>query len=347
MKSSSGYVIGIDMGATNIVTILSSRDGKIITRSTRKTLGSKGKDKTMSQIVNSARSILKEGEKLGVSVKSILGMGVGGPGPINSEEGIMYVAPNIPGWVNTSIVKELGDELNLPVYLENDANAAALGEWWMGAGRDVENLVLLTLGTGIGGGIIIDGHVLHGIKYTAGEIGHMVIHEDGLLCGCGNRGCFEAYASAKAVVNRTITEIKNGKKTMLTDIVKNNLGKISCKMVFETAKKGDDLCKKIVADTAKYLGIGISNIVNILNPQMVVLSGGMAKAGNQLFEPVRKYVKGHAFTAAVEGVKIVPTKLGPNAGAIGAVAFVLKKNGLLDKVKIDNIDKGIMSFFQA
>jgi len=347
LKGSSHYVIGIDMGATNIVTVLSSKDGKIISRATRKTLGSEGKEKTMSQIVNSAKSILKEGEKLGVSVKSILGMGVGGPGPINSEEGIMYVAPNIPGWVNTSLVKELGDELDMPIYLENDANAAALGEWWMGAGRDVDNLVLLTLGTGIGGGIIIDGHVLHGIKYTAGEIGHMVIHEDGLLCGCGNRGCLEAYASAKAVVNRTIAEIKKGKKTKLTDIVKNDLGKINCKMVFGTARKGDELCKKIVADTGKYLGIGISNIVNILNPQMVVLSGGMAKAGNLLFDPVRKYVKEHAFTAAVEGVKIVPTKLGPNAGAIGAVAFVLKKNGLLDKVRVEGFDKGMMGFFQA
>lgn len=348
MKDSSHYVIGIDLGATNIVTVLSSRDGKIISRSTRKTMGSEGKEKTISQIVKSAKSILKEGEKLGVSLKSILGMGVGGPGPINSEEGIMYVAPNIPGWVNTSLVKELGDELNMPIYLENDANAAALGEWWMGAGKDVDNMVLLTLGTGIGGGIIIDGHVLHGIKYTAGEIGHMVISEGGLLCGCGNRGCLEAYASAKAVVNRTIAEIKKGKKTMLTDIVKNDLQKITCKKVFGAARKGDDLSKKIVADTGKYLGIGISNIVNILNPQTVVLSGGMAKAGNLLFDPIREYVKEHAFTAAVEGVKIVPTQLGPNAGAIGAVAFVLKKKGLLDKIKVEGFDKsGMMGFFQA
>lgn len=341
----SYYVIGVDLGATNIVCILSSKDGKIITKSTRKTLGSKGKDKTISQIINSAKNVLKEGEKLGVSAKSILGMGVGGPGPINSDEGVIHIAPNIPGWINTSLVKELGNELDLPVFLENDANAAALGEWWMGAGKDVDNLVLLTLGTGIGGGIIIEGEVLHGIRHTAGEIGHMIIREGGLLCGCGNRGCFEAYASAKAVVKRTLTAINRGKKTVLTDTVKNKPEKITCKLIYDTARKGDELCKKIVEETGKYLGIGIANIVNIINPQMVVLGGGMAKAGNLLFDPVREYVEKHAFTAAMEGVKIVPAQLGTNAGAIGAVAFVLKKKGLLKKINC--MDQNIMGFFQA
>ncbi len=227
----SYYVIGVYLGVTNIVCILSNRDGKIITKDTRKTFGGRGKEKTISQIISSAKNVLKEGERLGVSSKSILGMGVGGPGPINSDEGIIHVAPNIPGWINTSLVKELGDELDLPIFLENDANAAALGEWWLGAGKGVDNLVLLTLGTGIGGGIIIDGEVLHGIRHTAGEIGHMIIREGGLLCGCGNRGCFEAYASAKAVVNRTLSAIAKGKKTMLTDLIKNKLERITCKLI--------------------------------------------------------------------------------------------------------------------
>lgn len=345
MKRLSYYVIGVDLGATNIVCVLSSKDGKIITKDTRKTFGDKGKEKTISQIINSAKNVLREGEKLGVSAKSILGMGVGGPGPINSDSGVIHIAPNIPGWINTSLVKELGNELDLPIFLENDANAAALGEWWLGAGKDVDNLVLLTLGTGIGGGIIINGEVLHGIGQTAGEIGHMVIHEGGLLCGCGNRGCFEAYASAKAVVNRTLSAIKKGKKTELTDLVENKLEKITCKLVYDTARKGDNLCKHIVEETGKYLGIGISNIINIINPQMVVLGGGMAKAGELLFDPVRKYVGEHAFNAAMEGVKIVPATLGTNAGATGAVAFVLKKKGLLKK--IDCFDQNMVRFFQT
>ncbi|MCJ7559025.1 ROK family protein [Candidatus Bathyarchaeota archaeon] len=345
MKQISDYVVGVDLGATNIVSLLISRDGEVVARDTRETMGEKGKKRAFSQIVNSARNVIGEGERSGISSKSILGMGIGGPGPLNSDGGVIHLAPNIPGWINTYLVKELEDELKLNVFLENDANAAALGEWWLGAGRDVDNLVLLTLGTGVGGGIIIDGEVLHGARNTAGEIGHMIIRKGGLLCGCGNRGCLEAYASARSVVKRTLAAIKEGKKTILTDLVKNKLKDITCKLVYDTARKGDSLCKWVVEETGRYLGIGITNIVNIINPEMVILGGGMANAGDLLFEPVRKYVREHSFTAAMEGVKIVPAALGVNAGAIGAVAFVLKKKGLLKT--INNFDPNLLNPFKA
>lgn len=333
MKQISDYVVGVDLGATNIVSLLISRDGEVVARDTRETMGEKGKKITFSQIVNSARNVIGEGEKTGISSKSILGLGIGGPGPLNSDGGVIHIAPNIPGWINAYLVKELEDELKLNVFLENDANAAALGEWWLGAGRDVDNLVLLTLGTGVGGGIIIGGEVLHGARNTAGEIGHTIIHEGGLLCGCGNRGCLEAYVSARAVVKRTLSAIYGGEETLLTDLVKNKLEDITCKLVYDEARKGDSLCKRVVEETGRYLGIGIANIVNIINPEMVILGGGMAKAGDLIFEPVRKYVREHAFTAAMEGVEIVPAALGVNAGAMGAVAFVLKKKGLLKIVE--------------
>lgn len=338
MNQIANYVVGVDLGATNIISILISSDGKVIARDTKKTMGGKGKKRTISQIVTSARDVLKEGERAGVSSKSILGLGIGGPGALNSDGGVIHIAPNIPGWIDTYLVRELEGELDLPIYLENDANAAALGEWWLGAGRNVDNLVLLTLGTGIGGGIIIDGEVLHGARYTAGEIGHTIIREGGLLCGCGNRGCLEAQASAQSVVKRTLDAIKKGKKTILTDLVKNKLEDITCKLVYDTARKGDNLCKWVVDETGKYLGIGIANIVNIINPEMVILGGGMAEAGDLLFEPVRKYVQEHAFTAAMEGVEVVPAALGVNAGAVGAVAYVLKKKGLLKIVESFNTD---------
>ncbi|MCJ7727816.1 MAG: ROK family protein [Actinobacteria bacterium] len=333
MKQISDYVVGVDLGATNIVSLLISRDGEVIARDTRETMGEKGKKITFSQIVNSARNVIGEGERSGISSKSILGLGIGGPGPLNSDGGVIHIAPNIPGWINAYLVKELEDELKLNVFLENDANAAALGEWWLGAGRDVDNLVLLTLGTGVGGGIIIGGEVLHGARNTAGEIGHTIIREGGLLCGCGNRGCLEAYVSARSVVKRTLAAIYGGEETLLTDLVKNKLEDITCKLVYDTAKKGDSLCKQLVEETGRYLGIGITNIVNIINPEMVILGGGMANAGNLIFEPVRKYVREHSFTASMEGVKIVPAALGVNAGAMGAVAFVLKKKGLLKIVE--------------
>jgi len=339
------YIIGVDLGATNIISLLVSLNGEVIARDTRKTMGENGKERTISQIVNSARNVIGEGERSGIFSKSILGMGIGGPGPLNSDGGVIHIAPNIPGWINTYLVKELEDELKLNVFLENDANAAALGEWWLGAGRDVDNLVLLTLGTGVGGGIIIDGEVLHGARHTAGEIGHTIIREGGLLCSCGNRGCLEAYVSARAVVKRTLTAIYRGEETLLTDLVKNKLEDITCKLVYDTAREGDSLCKQVVEETGRYLGIGIANIVNLINPEMVILGGGMAKAEDLIFEPVRKYVREHAFTAAMEGVEVVPAALGVNAGAIGAVAYVLKKKGLLKT--INNFDPNLLNTFKA
>lgn len=329
MDSVPNYIIGVDLGGTNIVSLLMSRDGKILARDTRRSLAKEGKERTISQIVASVREILREGERLKVFSKSILGVGIGSPGPLNTKEGVIHFAPNLPGWIEVPLVQILRDELNLPIFLENDANAAALGEWWLGAGKNVDNLVLLTLGTGIGGGIIIEGEVLHGAWDTAAEIGHMIIHEGGLTCGCGKQGCLEAYASATGVVKRTLAAIEKGEKTLLINLVENRLEDITCELIFKTAEKGDSLAKWIVEETARYLGIGIASIVNIINPEMVILSGGMIAAGDTLFKPVRKYAQENALAAAIKEVKIVPAALGGNAGAIGAAATVLKKKGLL------------------
>ena len=329
MDSVPNYIIGVDLGGTNIVSLLMSRDGKILARDTRRSLAKEGKERTISQIVASVREILREGERLKVFSKSILGVGIGSPGPLNTKEGVIHFAPNFPGWIEVPLIQILRDELNLPIFLENDANAAASGEWWLGAGKNVDNLVLLTLGTGIGGGIIIEGEVLHGAWDTAAEIGHMIIHEGGLTCGCGKQGCLEAYASATGVVKRTLAAIEKGEKTLLINLVENRLEDITCELIFKTAEKGDSLAKWIVEETARYLGIGIASIVNIINPEMVILSGGMIAAGDTLFKPVRKYAQAHASAAAIKEVKIVPAALGGNAGAIGAAATVLKKKGLL------------------
>jgi len=329
MDSVPNYIIGVDLGGTNIVSLLMSRDSKILARDTRRSLVKEGKERTISQIVTSVREILREGERLKVFSKSILGVGIGSPGPLNTKEGVIHFAPNFPGWIEVPLMQILRDELNLPIFLENDANAAALGEWWLGAGKGVDNLVLLTLGTGIGGGIIIEGEVLHGAWDTAAEIGHMIIHEGGLTCGCGKQGCLEAYASATGVVKRTLAAIEKGEKTLLINLVENRLEDITCELIFKTAEKGDSLAKWIVEETARYLGIGIASIVNIINPEMVILSGGMIAAGDTLFKPVRKYAQENALAAAIKEVKIVPAALGGNAGAIGAAATVLKKKGLL------------------
>ncbi len=334
MSVASNYVVGVDLGGTNIVSLVMTGKGEIVSRDTRPTLAKEGKDKTLSQIVDSVKRILEESEaKLGISAKSIIGLGIGSPGPLSIKKGLIHFAPNLAGWTNVPLVDILRDRLSLPVFLENDANAAALGEWWMGAGKDVDNLVLLTLGTGIGGGIIIQGKVLHGGWDTAAEIGHMIIHEGGLVCGCGKKGCLEAYASATGVIKRTLAAIREGKESMLADAVKNRWENITCELVYKAAEKGDSLSRYIVEETARYLGIGIASIVNVLNPEMVILSGGMVAAGALILKPVRKYARENALAVAIEGVEIVPAVLSGNSGAIGAAATVLKRAGLLKAKK--------------
>lgn len=327
MKFASDYIVGVDLGGTNIVSLLINGEGRVVGKDTRATLAREGKEKALSQIVSSARAILERGQRQGISSTSIKGVGVGSPGPLDTKKGIIHFAPNLPGWNNVPLVSILADQLKLPIFLENDANAAALAEWWIGAGKNVDNLVLLTLGTGIGGGIIIGGEVLHGAWDTAAEIGHMIIHEGGLVCGCGKRGCLEAYASATGVIKRTVSLIKEGRRTLLRKLVHDHLEDITCELVYQAAERGDELSQIIVKETARYLGIGIASVVNIINPEMVILSGGMTAAGDLLLKPVRKYARKYALEAAIRGVRIVPAKLGDNTGALGAAATVLKRKG--------------------
>jgi len=320
-------IIGVDLGATNINSLLMSEDGEVLARDFRPSLGYQGKEKVLSQIFSSIKTLQKEGKKSGVS--SFLGIGVGSPGPLSVSKGIIYHSPNIPGWENIPLVDILQKEFNLAVFLENDANAAALGEWWRGAGKGINYLFLLTLGTGIGGGIIIDGNVYHGAWDVGAELGHMVIKEGGMSCGCGARGCLEAYASATGVVKRTISAIKHNHKTIITRLIQNDLNNLTCELVFKAAKQGDELALWIVEETGRYLGIGVGSLINILNPQIVILAGGMIKAGDILLKQVKKYAMLNSLKASREKVEIVPAKLGENSGAIGAVATVLKRKGII------------------
>lgn len=320
-------VIGVDLGATNIHSLLVEQDGEILAADSRPTLGQEGRKRTISQILSSIQALREKREELGVS--SLLGVGVGSPGPLSVRKGIIYHSPNIPEWENLPLVEILEEKLKLPVFLENDANAAALGEWWKGAGRGVNYLFLLTLGTGIGGGIIINGEVYHGAWDTGAELGHMIIKEGGMTCGCGARGCLEAYASATGVVRRAKAALKQGHSTILTQLIGGKMENLTCELVFEVAKQGDELALWIVEETGRYLGIGVGSLINILNPEMVILAGGMIKAGDLLFNQVRKYARLNSLKASREGVKILPAKLGEDAGAIGAAAMVLKRKGVI------------------
>jgi glucokinase len=249
----------------------------------------------------------------------VLGVGIGAPGPLDRERGVVVVAPNL-GWRDFPLRDEISARVQLPATLDNDANCATLGEWWQGAARGARHVVGLTIGTGIGGGIIIDGRLHHGVSDVAGEIGHTTIDLTGRYCRCGNYGCLEAYASGPAIAQRAREALERDEISSLRRIVDGDLTRLTAATVYDAAKMGDALARELVRDTATFLGAGIANLLNLFNPDVVVIAGGVTQAGEPLFDPLRAEVRRRAFRPAVEACRIVPGELPGTAGVVGAVA---------------------------
>jgi glucokinase len=313
------YSIGVDLGGTNIVSAIVNCQGKIVSRLKVPTLAERGKEATIKRIIETIHENIVQST---IVLDDIIGIGIGAPGPLDIKRGIINFAPNLPGWIDVPLKKKLKNEFNMKVVLENDANAAAWGERCFGAGQGVDNLVCFTLGTGIGGGIIIDGKIYHGNNYGAAELGHMTVNKDGPRCNCGNYGCLEAYSSATGIKNRIINRIEEGIKSEFLNFDDDKLFEsLRLKSIFEAARKGDKLTKGVVEEAISYLGIAIANIANILNPEMVVLVGGITNEGDKLLIPLREEVKKRAFYSNYKSLKIVIGKLGGNAGVLGAAAL--------------------------
>jgi len=314
------YSIGVDLGGTNIVSTVVNYQGKIVSRLKVQTLAERGKESTIKRIVETIHENIVQST---IASGDIIGIGIGAPGPLDVKKGIINFAPNLPGWRDVPLRKILEDEFSMKVVLENDANAAAWGERCFGAGQGVNNLVCFTLGTGIGGGIIINGKIYHGNNYGAAELGHMTVNKDGPRCNCGNYGCLEAYSSATGIKNRIKNRIKEGTKSEFLDFDEDKLFEsLRLKSIFEAARKGDRLTKDIVEEAISYLGIAIANIINILNPEMVVLVGGITNEGNKLLIPLGEEVKKRALYSNYKSLKIVIGKLAGNAGVLGAAALL-------------------------
>lgn len=316
------FIIGVDLGGTKIATGIIDINGKILSKNKEPTLIKNGPEGVISQMIRMVEENLK---KIKISLKEVKGIGIGAAGPLDTKKGIIIEPPNLPGWKNVQLVKPFKEKFSLPVYLDNDANAACLGEWYFGAGKGTKNMVYLTVSTGIGGGVIIEGKLYHGANDNAGEIGHMTINPDGPLCGCGNRGCLEAHASGTSIARYAKEILKGYKgKTLILEFSENNIEKVTAEIVFKSAKAGDRLAEKIVNKTSEYLGIGVANVINIFNPEKVVLGGGVTKAGEMLFKIVRKVAKERAMSSLFKAVKIVPAKLKGDVGIIGAATLVLE-----------------------
>jgi len=319
-NSEKKYSIGVDLGGTNIVCAIVNYQGKIVNRLKVPTLAERGKEATIKRIIETIHENIVQSS---VVPDDIIGIGIGAPGPLDVKRGMINFAPNLPGWRDVPLRKILEDEFNMKVVLENDANAAAWGERCFGAGQGVNNLVCFTLGTGIGGGIIIDGKIYHGNNYGAAELGHMTVNKDGPRCNCGNYGCLEAYSSATGIKNRIKNRIREGIKSDFLNFDEDKLFEsLRLKSIFEAARKGDRLTSIVVEEAISYLGIAIANITNILNPEMVVLVGGITNEGEKLLIPLKGEVKKRAFYSNYKSLKIVIGELGGNAGVLGTAALL-------------------------
>jgi len=318
--------IGIDIGGTNTKTVLATEDGKVLSSHQNPTPATTGEsaDSIDTLLVKNLKDFLDSDETKsalsGVS-EDITGIGIGVAGIIDRHKGVVIQSPNISNLNGLPLRERFEKEFNLPVVVENDANTYAYGEKWVGAGKDIDNFVLLTLGTGLGGGIIYNGDLFEGPV----EIGHMTIVPSGRYCTCGSYGCLESYASGRAIVERVITSLEKGADSMLTERCNGNFYKVTSKLIYETALDGDSLSREVFREAGQFLGIGIANLINILGLEAVIIGGGLIGAWDLFVEELKKEVQKRAFKPLSANIQILKSSLEENAGSIGAAGFILKK----------------------
>ena len=311
------YYIGVDIGGTNIACGVVNDFCEIIARAKIKT-NSSGNSLEYRDVLNVIKSVVKAAcVEAKISVSDAKSIGVGSPGVCNSETGVVENCSNL-GFNNSPIKADLEKEFGIPVYLDNDANAAAFGEFSVGAAKGAKNAVVITLGTGVGAGIIINGKIYRGSNYAGGEIGHTVIVVDGLPCGCGRRGCFEAYSSATGLVKATLKAAKEHPESLINELISKD-GRCTARTAYNAMKAGDAVGKSLTDDYVKYLACGITNVINTFQPEILCIGGGVCNEGDILLDPLKKAVAEQIYSKnSAENTEIVICKLGNDAGIIGA-----------------------------
>jgi len=315
--------IGFDIGGTNLRGALIREDGHIIKRWSVLSEADKGIDFVVKNLAKLMQQTIKGG--------NIAGVGIGIPGIIDSSKGILTQAPNICNVNNyplrDMLIEKIGQ--SVPVFIENDANCAAIGEWWIGAGKDAKSLIILTLGTGVGGGIILDGVLWNGADGMAGEIGHITIYPDGAKCNCGNFGCLESYASAVAIRRMVNHGLERNVETIIREKITNRSKERIPEIVAEAAIEGDKFALWVWEEVGKALGIAIADLVNLLNVEMVIIGGGLANAWELFIDRAKKEAKKRGLRAPIKRAKIVKGVLGDDAGILGAGYLVFKEKGII------------------
>ena len=316
--------IGVDMGGTKIMAAVVDPDGNILARAKKKTKPERGPEKGVDRIADTVHLVLDTAE---IPMERIAGIGIGIPGILDPDSGVLFFAPNLPGWTDVPVRDSLAEKLGLPVVLDNDVTLGALGEATVGAAREVSHSVSISIGTGIGAGILIGGEVYRGFNQTAGEIGHMVVEFSGPKCECGTRGCLEAVASRTAIEREIRTAIKNGAKSVIPDLLgKKSNAPIKSGMLKRAVDLNDEVTIQVLEKAAQYLGIGVLNIVHLFSPEMVVLGGGvMASLGDRLLPIVDQTARKFGLEGAFQNVQIVLASLKDDAVVLGAAELARRK----------------------
>ena len=319
------YVVGIDIGGTKLATVVADKTGHILGKVRKPTFAEKGPEYAIRLLFDMVREVVN---LAGLEQESISAIGVSCGGPLDTKTGIVYSPPNLPGWDALPLKAKLESEFQVPVTIENDANASALAEFRFGGGRGYSAVLYMTMSTGIGGGIVIDGQVYHGANDSAGEVGHQILLPNGPRCGCGKQGCLEALCSGPAIARRAQAAIQNqleGEKasTAMLTLTDGRIEDVKSEHVLAAARTGDALALELVQETAYYMGWGIANLVNILNPDIVLLGTIAVAAGDLLLDPIRETVLKFAMTRPAEAVNIAPAQLGDALGDLAAVALVV------------------------
>lgn len=312
-------VIGVDLGGTKIYTALANKEGKVLAEIKLPTEADGGLEHVIGRIAGSVRTVVKQSGLSGRPDR----LGIGAPGPLDPRKGFVYQAPNL-GWRNVHLKQLLEKELHIPVIMDNDANLAALGEHIYGAGRGINNMVYVTISTGIGGGLILGGSIYHGTSFSAGEIGHMIIEPEGPVCNCGNRGCLEAIASGTAMTRFARQLVSDGKGSGIFKAAGRQVEKITAQIISQAAADGDGEAREILNKAGKALGLGLANVINLLNPGLVLLGGGVSQAGEILWQPMQQELNERVIRYTPQHVQVIPAALGSRSGLLGAVALAVQ-----------------------
>jgi glucokinase len=317
LKPLEKFVLCVDLGGTQVRAALCKPMPPMIVRRMSEPTEKESPDKTISQIARMCKAVSE-----GVPREQIEAVGIGSPGPLNPSTGVVYEMPNLSGWHNVPLADRISQELGLKTFLNNDANVAALGEYRFGAGKGTRNMIYITVSTGIGGGIIVDGRLLLGARGLAAEIGHHIVEAHGVRCNCGNIGCLEAYASGTAIARMAAEAVQSGAHTSLS-----RLGEITARGVAGAAREGDEVSLEIMRTAGFYLGVGIVNLLHIFNPSKVILGGSVTKSYDLFEETMWNTIRDRAWPPYLQGFSISLAELGDDVGLIGAMALVLEELG--------------------